>query len=176
MGRSISRARNSGRPAGPALPRSEGDRHGRWGRIDHGARHSSERLHGLGRVLSGLTSPTAVRFSPDGRVFVAEKSGLIKVFDSLADTTPTIFADLRHEVDDYWDRGLLGMTLDPSFPADPYVYVLYAFDAAIGGDRAALERRLPDAARPDHRRLPDQRSPVAADRDRRTSPADRSRS
>ena len=31
-------------------------------------------------VFSGLTNPTAVRFSPDGRVFVAEKRGVIKVF------------------------------------------------------------------------------------------------
>ena len=58
-------------------------------------------------VFSGLTEPTAVRFSPDGRVFVAEKSGLIKVFDSLKDTTPTVFADLRTEVHNFWDRGLL---------------------------------------------------------------------
>ena len=34
-------------------------------------------------VFSGLTNPTAVRFASDGRVFVAEKSGLVKVFDSL---------------------------------------------------------------------------------------------
>ena len=34
-------------------------------------------------VFSGLTQPTAVQFAGDGRVFVAEKSGLIKVFDSL---------------------------------------------------------------------------------------------
>ena len=54
-------------------------------------------------VFSGLTLPTAVRFAPDGRVFVAEKSGLIKVFGSLTDTTPTIFADLRAE-----GRQLLG--------------------------------------------------------------------
>ena len=38
-------------------------------------------------VLSGLTNPTVVRFSPDGRVFVAEKSGLIKVFDNLSDSS-----------------------------------------------------------------------------------------
>ena len=41
-------------------------------------------------VFSGLTNPTVVRFASDGRVFVAEKSGLIKVFDSLSDTTPTV--------------------------------------------------------------------------------------
>ena len=34
-------------------------------------------------VFSGLTNPTVVRFLPDGRVFVAEKSGLIKVFPNL---------------------------------------------------------------------------------------------
>src|SRR5919202_1986888 len=84
-------------------------------------------------VFSGLTKPTAVRFAPYGRVFVAEKSGLIKVFDSLSDPTPTIFADLSTEVPNYWDRGLLGLALDPSFPTKPYVYVLYTHDAAIAG-------------------------------------------
>jgi len=84
-------------------------------------------------VFSGLTNPTAVRFSEDGRVFVAEKSGLIKVFDSLTDTQPDVFADLRTEVHNFWDRGLLGLALDPAFPSAPYVYVLYTYDAAIGG-------------------------------------------
>ena len=39
-------------------------------------------------AFSGLTNPTVVRFSPDGRIFVAEKSGLIKVFDSLLTRRP----------------------------------------------------------------------------------------
>jgi PKD repeat protein/glucose/arabinose dehydrogenase len=84
-------------------------------------------------VFTGLTYPTIVRFSPDGRVFVGEKSGLIKVFDSLSDPTPTIFADLTTNVDDYWDRGMLGLALPPDFPTIPYVYVLFTFDAPIGG-------------------------------------------
>src|SRR5688500_17027890 len=83
-------------------------------------------------VFSGLNEPTAVRFASDGRVFVAEKSGLIKVFDNLSDTTPSVFVDLRTQVHNFWDRGLLGMTLAPGFPADPWVYVLYTYDAAIG--------------------------------------------
>ena len=66
-------------------------------------------------------------------MFVAEKSGLIKVFDSLADPQPDLFADLRTQVHNFWDRGLLGLALDPGFPAQPYVYVLYAHDALIGG-------------------------------------------
>ena len=60
------------------------------------------------RSSAAWTQPTNVEFSPDGRVFVAEKSGIIKVFDSLTDTTPSVFADLRTKVHNFWDRGLLG--------------------------------------------------------------------
>ena len=85
-------------------------------------------------AFSGLTLPVAVRFSPDGRVFVAEKSGNIKVFDGLSDTTATMVVgpgtpyDLRPKVHDFWDRGLLGFALHPNFPSTPYLYVLYAYD------------------------------------------------
>src|SRR4051794_17096918 len=83
-------------------------------------------------VFSGLDHPAAVRFSPDGRVFVAQKNGIVKVFGSLSATTGTTFVDLRAQVDDYWDRGLLGLALDPQFPTRPYVYVLYSYDAPLG--------------------------------------------
>jgi hypothetical protein len=68
-------------------------------------------------------------------MFVAEKSGLIKVFDGPGDPTPTQFADLRTNVHNFWDRGLLGLALDPNFPVQPYVYVLYTydFDPRVGG-------------------------------------------
>lgn len=66
-------------------------------------------------VITGLKNPTDFQFTADGRVFVAEKAGLIKVFDSLTDTTPTVFADLSTKV--YKgpnDHGILGLALDPS--------------------------------------------------------------
>ncbi len=84
-------------------------------------------------ALSGLTEPIAVRFSPDGRIFVAEKPGIVKIFDSMADTTPTTFVDIRREVYSFLDHGLLGMALDPSFPQQPYVYLLYSRDAISAG-------------------------------------------
>src|SRR5262252_3496044 len=80
-------------------------------------------------VLSGLTNPTVLQFASDGRIFVGQKNGVIKVFQSLTDTSPVTFADLSGEVDDYWDRGLLGLALDPNFPTTPYVYLLYTLDA-----------------------------------------------
>ena len=99
-------------------------------------------------VFSGLTAPTAIRFSPDGRVFVAEKSGIIRVFASLTATTSTVFADLSREVDNYWDRGLLGLALDPGFPTTPYVYVLYTYDAPIGGTPPAWNDACPSPPGP----------------------------
>lgn len=85
-------------------------------------------------AINGLKEPSSFRFSPDGRVFVAEKAGRILVFDGLDDPSPTVFADLRKQTFDAGDRGLLGMVLDPEFPTKPYVYALYAFDHVLGED------------------------------------------
>ncbi len=81
-----------------------------------------------------LYSPTNLEFAPepDGRIFVAEKWGVIKFFDDLADTTPTTFADLRTVVSNHGDRGILGMALAPNFNDDPSVYILYVYDAPSG--------------------------------------------
>src|SRR5918998_393637 len=80
-------------------------------------------------VWSGLVTPTTLRWAPDGRVFVALKSGIINVYDSIDDPTPTVYADLRTNVDDFLDRGLLGLAVDPRFTQGrPYIYVLYSYD------------------------------------------------
>ncbi|MGH2979130.1 MAG: PQQ-dependent sugar dehydrogenase, partial [Solirubrobacterales bacterium] len=79
-------------------------------------------------VFSGLRAPTAVEFAPNGRVFVAEKSGIVKTYDDVSDPTPTVFADLRTQVHNHSDRGLLSIAVDPGFPAQPYVYVHYTHD------------------------------------------------
>jgi glucose/arabinose dehydrogenase len=84
-------------------------------------------------VFSGLDLPTAVDLSPDGRVFVAEKRGTVRVFDGVGDPSPTLVADLRTQVYSSWDRGLLGLALHPAFPATPWLYVAYTLDAAPGG-------------------------------------------
>ena len=83
-------------------------------------------------VFSGLEQPTNFRFAPDGRVFVAEKPGRIKVFDSLTDPEPTVFADLRTDVYDNGDRGLLGLELDPNFETNGRIYALYTWDHVLG--------------------------------------------
>ena len=83
-------------------------------------------------AINNLTEPTSVHFLANGKAFVSEKSGLILEYDSVTDTTPTTFADLRTEVDDFWDRGLLDIAVSPNFPTTPYIFAYFGYDAPIG--------------------------------------------
>ena len=94
------------------------------------------------RVIVGLNQPVAVSFATDGRAFVAEKGGRILSFAALpgpaeAAKTPrsfgaSVFRDLSADVQDFWDRGLLGLTVAPSFPLDRRVFVFYSRDQVAG--------------------------------------------
>ena len=71
-------------------------------------------------IWSGLTNPVNIEFAPDGTVFVAEKGGEIKVFDSLSDTTPSAFGTgLAPAVHDFWDRGCSAWRSTRSSPHGP---------------------------------------------------------
>ena len=75
-------------------------------------------------VVSGLTSPTSFAFVPDGRIFIAEKTGIVRVVKNGA-LLGTPLIDLRSRVNDYWDRGMLGIAVDPAFASNGFVYLLY---------------------------------------------------
>ncbi len=90
-------------------------------------------------VFKGLEQPTAVRFAPNGMVFVAEKAGKILVYENVDDETPELFKDLRTEVYNHADRGLLGLAVDPAFPTKPYVYALFTYDHVLGSNEPAPE-------------------------------------
>jgi glucose/arabinose dehydrogenase len=83
--------------------------------------------------LTGLHLPTQIRFAPDGRVFVAEKPGLVREYSSVTDSSPRTVVDLRTDVFNFWDRGLLGMAVDPSFPTKPYLYLAYTYNRRWDG-------------------------------------------
>ncbi len=85
-------------------------------------------------AFTNLYYPTTVRFASDGRAFVAEKRGIIREYDSLDSSAPdATVLDIRGVVDDYWDRGLLSIALDPDFlNGRNYIYVYYDYDAPPG--------------------------------------------
>jgi hypothetical protein len=68
---------------------------------------------------------------------------LLKVFDNLNDTTATVVADLRTNVHNFWDRGMLGMALDPQFPQRPYVYCSTPTTRSLAAQPPAGGRRAP---------------------------------
>ncbi|MEH2023054.1 PQQ-dependent sugar dehydrogenase, partial [Nostoc sp.] len=86
----------------------------------------------LDTVTSGLTQPTAFDWAPDGNsLFVAQKNGLVRVVKN-GSLLSTPFTDIRGEVNDTRDRGLLGIAVHPDFGKNPngnnYVYLLYTYD------------------------------------------------
>ncbi len=88
--------------------------------------------------MSGLSQPTALAFAPDGRLFVTERAdGRIRIVKNGALLT-TPFLDLGQVLkapltfDNYSERGLLGLAIDPGFPAAPYVYLYYSVCKVAG--------------------------------------------
>jgi glucose/arabinose dehydrogenase len=73
-------------------------------------------------LATGLRSPTAMAVAPDGRIFVCEQKGTLRVIKGgVLLSTP--FATVP--VDGQRERGLIGVTVHPDFPDTPYVYVYY---------------------------------------------------
>lgn len=72
--------------------------------------------------VSGLSNPTAMAFAPDGRLFVCQQGGQLRVIKNGA-LLATSF--LTVPVSSSGERGLLGITFDPSFASNGFVYVYY---------------------------------------------------
>jgi uncharacterized repeat protein (TIGR03806 family) len=79
----------------------------------------------LQRVFSNvtLTQPLAMLQAPDSRWFVLEKTGGIRVFANSPNPTATTFINLP--VNSSGEGGLLGMTFDPNFATNGFVYLSF---------------------------------------------------
>src|SRR5262249_18309599 len=73
-------------------------------------------------IARGLTGATALAAPPDGRLFVCEQTGTLRV---VKDDRLLAEPCLRLIVDDEWERGLIGVTVDPRFGENHYLYVVY---------------------------------------------------
>lgn len=84
---------------------------------------------------TGISNPTAMAFAPDGRLFVAQQTGQLRVIKN-GSLLSTPFLTLS--VDSAGERGLLGVTFDPSFGSNNYVYVYYT--TTSGGTHNRISR------------------------------------
>jgi glucose/arabinose dehydrogenase len=85
-------------------------------------------------VASGLTTPTAVAFLPDGRMLVTEKGGALKLVQGGTATTLTTIPVCTAS-----EMGLLGIAPHPSFQSNGLVF-LYRTKPAPGGCASATGR------------------------------------
>jgi len=116
-------------------------------------------------VLSGLEVPWSLNFAPDGRLFVTERPGRVRIVtlggsSELALTLDGVFAQ--------GEAGLLGLALDPEFAQNHFVYLYYSASVPGGamnrivryrevnsrlGERAVLLDNIPAAQIHDGGRL-----------------------
>jgi glucose/arabinose dehydrogenase len=85
-------------------------------------------------VASGLTAPTAMAFAPDGRIFVTQQGGTLRVIQN-GTLLATPFLSLT--VDSAGERGLLGVAFDPSFATNNFVYVYYTVPGSPAHNRVS---------------------------------------
>ena len=86
-------------------------------------------------------------FAPDGRLFVWQKNGVIRIIkNGVMLSTP--FADLSSHVNTFDDRGMWGLAFDPNFSSNGYVYVTYTYEGHGRPQRPGAKTGTADAARP----------------------------
>jgi glucose/arabinose dehydrogenase len=104
-------------------------------------------------LAKNLDTPWAIDFAPDGRIFITERAGRIRIVKNgqlQADPWMTL------NVSEVGEAGLLGLALDPQFARNRFVYVAYTHRAESGrlqnrlvrlrdeNDRGALDKILID--------------------------------
>lgn len=96
-------------------------------------------------LATGLSNPTAMAMAPDGRIFVCQQGGALRVIKNntlLATPFVTITVSSSGE------RGLLGVAFDPDFLTNNYVYVYYTATTPAFHNRISRFTAAGDVAAP----------------------------
>ncbi|MBT1690090.1 PQQ-dependent sugar dehydrogenase [Dawidia soli] len=80
-------------------------------------------------IASNLDTPWELAFAPDGRLFLTERPGTVTVIEN---GTKTNWLKLDTVVQEVGESGLLGLTLDPDFTNNGYIYLGYTYAASKG--------------------------------------------
>ncbi len=97
---------------------------------------TSTLLHGFVQtvVARGLSKPSGLVAVPDGRVFVIQQTGQVRVIQN-GHLLPTPLLSVT--TDSSVERGLVGITIDPNFATNHYVYVYYTVPGTPAHDRVS---------------------------------------
>lgn len=85
-------------------------------------------------VSGSITKPTGLAFAPDGRIFVTQQNGLLRIIkDGVLLTTPF----LTLTVDGAGERGLIGIAIDPDFAENQFIYLYYTVPGTPAHNRVS---------------------------------------
>jgi glucose/arabinose dehydrogenase len=94
-------------------------------------------------LVKGLDTPWALAFAPDGRIFITERPGRIRIVkNGQLQAEPWMTLDVAEA----GEGGLLGLALDPQFAQNHFVYVAYTYRANSGRLQNRLVRLRDDPA------------------------------
>jgi glucose/arabinose dehydrogenase len=85
----------------------------------------------LFEVVTQANQPIYVADAGDGRLFIVERAGYIRIFasDALQPEDPNAFLDIHSVVNVSGEGGLTSMAFDPAFASNHFVYVMYTRDS-----------------------------------------------
>jgi glucose/arabinose dehydrogenase len=73
-------------------------------------------------VANNISNPTVMAFAPDGRIFVAQQTGQLRIIKN-GSLLAQPFVSLS--VNSNGERGLLGIAFDPNFNSNHYIYLYH---------------------------------------------------
>jgi glucose/arabinose dehydrogenase len=76
-------------------------------------------------VATNLVAVWAMQFAPDGRMFVSEREGRVRILRPDGTLDPEPWLDIANRVLFRGESGLMGLALHPRFPEEPWVYLMY---------------------------------------------------
>lgn len=79
-------------------------------------------------VSTNWERPTGLTFDDNGQMYVWQKDGQVFIVDTNGVRQQQPLIDIREEIADWRDHGLLGFTLHPDFLSNGYYYLLYVVD------------------------------------------------
>ena len=123
-------------------------------------------------LVTTSPSPTALAFTPDGRMLIAHQPGQLRVARRRNACCRRPALDLSPLVCTNSERGLLGVAVDPAFATNRFIYLYYTFNASSpaarrrrrrpsGQPRLALHAARQQRRRPGQRDGADRQHPVA---------------
>lgn len=95
----------------------------------------------LETLVRSLGTPWAMDFAPDGRIFVNERPGRIRIVEH-GQLRPDLWMTL--EVASGGEAGLMGLAIDPQFAQNHFIYVAYSYRTGVFTVRNRLARLRED--------------------------------